>query len=258
MGRLKTLLKWEFSDVIRNILFLSGIVFVGMLMKNALMYVNYTVGSGSGENLSLVWRATHAEAVILQVSISGALSQNDLWTMMGFIILLLGALAFRYDRDSGVARSVYSLPYSNTEIFGVRLLSLVTYGFLMVLLPFVYVITTTYTTILHYLPAELSGFIVSALVLVIFFVLYLTAVATVVSIVFPNAFLAFMVGFTILYVPKILGIGSIPPAVFIRGLDVCSSTGFTPFTLHYLMWGLAVPLLLLGVSLVLINRRDVV
>ncbi len=255
MGRLETLVSWEFNDIIKNILFLSGLVLLGMSMKRAIMYVGYVSGFASGAEIRLFGPSSASGT---SGSIHGMLYLSDVWTLMGFLVLLLGALAFRYDRDSGVARSIYSLPYSNTEIFGVKLLSILVYSFLMVLLPFAYVTITSYASIAGYIPAITSNFLRDALILVAFLVLYLVAVATVVSLASPNAFLAFMVGFTVIYAPKILGLGSIPPALFTYALNRCGSTDFTPFTVQYLGWGIVVPLLLLGVSLFLVERRDVV
>lgn len=255
MGRLKTLLKWEFNDVIKNVLFLFGLVLVGMSMKKSIMDVNYIPGFASGTEIKL-FGPSLAHGVAGEIH--GMLYLSDVWTLMGFLTLLLGALSFRYDRDSGVARSIYSLPYSNTEIFGVKLLSILVYSVLMILLPFAYVTLTGYTSIAGYLPEVTSGFMSDALIIVLFLILYLVAVATLVSLASPNAFLAFMVGFTIVYAPKILGLESIPPALFTYALHRCGSTDFTPLTAQYLGWGIAVPLLLLGAALVLIRRRDVV
>ncbi len=188
------------------------------------------------------------------------LSLEDVWTLAGFLILLLGALTFRYDRDSGVAKSVYSLPYSNDEIFGIKLISLLIYGFLMLLLPFAYVAITTYASIAGYLPEITSRFLSDALLLVAFLVLYLIAVATLVSLASPpNAFLAFMAGFAVIYAPKILGNSSMPPALFINALHLCGSTDFNVFKAAYLEWGgIVVPIVIFLLSWVLIRRRDVV
>ncbi|AHL22557.1 ABC-2 transporter permease [Thermococcus nautili] len=255
MSRLKTLLKWEFNDVIKDVLFLLGLVLVGMSMKQSIMDVDYSAGFVSGISISL-FGPSKSTGVLH--AILGMMSLEDVWTLVGFLTLLLGALSFRYDRDSGVARSIYSLPYSNTEIFGVKLLSILVYSVLMVLLPFAYVTVTSYASIAGYLPEVTSGFMSDALIIALFLILYLVAVATFVSLASPNAFLAFMVGFTVVYAPKILGLESIPPALFTYALHRCGSTDFTPFTAQYLGWGIAVPLLLLGAALVLIRRRDVV
>jgi len=255
MGRLKTLLKWEFNDVIKDILFLLGLVLVGMSMKQSIMDVDYSAGFVSGISISL-FGPSKSTGVLH--AILGMMSLEDVWTLVGFLILLLGALTFRYDRDSGIARSVYSLPYSNTEIFEIKLVSMLTYGILMVFVPFVYVVLTSYTSIVYYIPSITSGFLGDLFVLAVFLVLYLIAVATLVSLAFPNAFLAFMAGFTVISAPKILGLDSVPPLLFINALHRCGSTGFSPFSAQYLWWGIAIPTVLMGVSLILISRRDVV
>ncbi len=255
MGRLKTLVRWEFNDVIKNVLFLSGLVLVGMSMKRAMMHVGYISGFASGTEIQIFGPSS---AIGTSLTINGMLYLSDVWTLMGFLILLLGALTFRYDRDSGVARSIYSLPYSNTEIFGVKMLSILVYSFLMVLLPFAYVMVTGYASIAGYLPAITSNFLRNALLLTIFLILYLVAVATLVSLASPNAFLAFMVSFTVVYAPKILGIENIPPTLFIYAISRCGSTNFTPFTVRYLSWSILVPLALFAFSWILIRRRDIV
>ncbi|WP_457750472.1 hypothetical protein [Thermococcus sp.] len=255
MGRLKTLVKWEFNDVIKNVLFLSGLVLVGLSMKKAIMGVGYTSGFASGTEIQL-FGPSHASGTSL--AIHDILCLTDVWTLMGFLTLLLGSLAFRYDRDSGVARSIYSLPYSNTEIFGVKLLSVLVYATLMIFVPFAYVVVTSYASIIGYIPAITAPFLKDAIILTVFLVLYLVAVATLVSLASPNAFLAFMIGFTIVYAPKILGIESIPPALFVNALTRCGSTGFMPFAAKYIGWGIVVPVIFLGVAVLLIRRRDVV
>ncbi len=254
MGRLYILFKWEMNDLIKAILLFLGILLVGMSMKQFVMHVGGSVGSVSGTEIKL-FDPSYSGGV--STSIVGSLSIGDVWTLLSFLILLLGALTFRYDRDSGIAKSIYSLPYSNDEIFGVKLLSLIIYGFLMVLLPFAYVTLTTYASIAGYLPAITSGFLGDVLLLVAFLVIYLIAVATLVSLASPNAFLAFMVGFAVIYAPKILGNPSIPPQLFINAISRSGSSDFTPFTWQYFGWGLLVPLVLFVLSWVLIRRRDV-
>jgi len=255
MGRLYKLFRWEMNDVVKNVLLFFGIILLGMAMKESLMGVSSSVRFASGMEIQL-FGVSKASGVL--TSILGMLSLDDVWTLMGFLVLLLGALTFRYDRDSGVARSIYSLPYSNTEIFGVKLLSLLIYGFVMFLLPFAYVSMTTYAGILKYLPDITSNFLSDALVLVIFLVLYLVAVATFVSLASPNAFLAFMVGFAVIYAPRVTGLSNVPPVLFINAISRSGSTDFTPFTMNYICWGILVPLALFTLSWVLIRRRDVV
>jgi len=255
MGRLYKLFRWEMNDVIKNVLLFFGILLVGMAMKRSLMEVSSNVGFASGTEVHL-FGASNASGV--STSILSLLSLDDIWTLLSFLILLLGALTFRYDRDSGVARSIYSLPYSNTEIFRVRLLSLLIYGFAMILLPFTYISVTTYASIAGHLPEITSSFIGDALVLVVFLVLYLIAVATLTSLASPNAFLAFMVGFAVIYAPRVTGVSKLPPQLFINAISRSGSTDFTPFTVQYIGWGLLVPLALFSLSWVLIRRRDVV
>ncbi|MDI3474534.1 MAG: type transport system permease protein [Thermococcaceae archaeon] len=255
MGRLYTLFRWEMNDLIKVVLLFFGIMLVGMSMKQELMGVSNSMGFISGTDLQL-FEASQARRV--STSIQGMLSLEDVWTLAGFLILLLGALTFRYDRDSGVAKSVYALPYSNDEIFGIKLISLLIYGFLMLLLPFAYVAITTYASIAGYLPEITSRFLSDALLLVAFLVLYLIAAATLVSLASPNAFLAFMAGFAVIYAPKILGNSSMPPALFINALNRCGNTDFNVFKAAYLEWGIVVPIVLFLLSWVLIRRRDVV
>ncbi|NJE31267.1 hypothetical protein E3E38_09465 [Thermococcus sp. 18S1] len=255
MGRLYTLFRWEMNDVVKNVLLLFGILLAGMAMRQSIMGINSSMGFVSGTEIELFGPS---KAAGVALSVQTLLSLDDVWTLLSFLILLLGALSFRYDRDSGVARSIYSLPYSNTEIFGVKLLSLLIYGFAMILLPFAYVSVTTYASIAGHLPEITSGFIGDALVLVVFLVLYMIAVATLTSLASPNAFLAFMVGFAAIYAPRVTGASNLPPQLFISAISRSGSTDFTPFTAQYLGWGLLVPLALFALSWVLIRRRDVV
>jgi len=255
MGRLYKLFRWEMNDIVKNVLLFFGILLVGMAMKRSLMSVSSSVGFASGTEIQL-FSASKASGV--STSILGMLSLDDAWTLLSFLILLLGALTFRYDRDSGVALSVYSLPYSNTEIFGVKLLSLLIHGFTMVLLPFAYVTVTTYASMVGYLPGITSGFIDDALALVTFLVLYLIAVATLTSLASPNAFLAFMLGFAVIYAPRVTGVSKLPPQLFINAISRSGSTDFTPFTVQYIGWGLLVPMALFVLSWVLIRGRDVI
>ena len=259
MGRLYTLFKWEMNDLIKVILLFLGILLAGMSMKQSAMGVGNSVGfiSGLEKDVSSGLFGPSESSGVMN-AIKGMLSLDNVWTLLSFLILLLGALTFRYDRDSGIAKSVYSLPYSNDEIFGVKLLSFLIYGFIMIFLPFAYVVLTTYTSISGYLPEIASHFINDTLVLVVFLLLYLIAVATLTSLASPNAFLAFMAGFAVIYTPRILGNSSIPPQLFISAISRSGSTDFTPFTVQYVGWGVLVPLALLVLSWVLIRRRDVV
>ena len=255
MGRLYTLFRWEMNDLIKAILLFLGILLAGMSMKQSVMHVGGAMGFASGTDIRLFGPSRSSG---VSTSVLGLLSPDDVWTLLSFLLLLLGALTFRYDRDSGIAKSIYSLPYSNDEIFGVKLASFIIYGFLMILLPFIYVALTTYASIAGYLPEIVSPFIGDTLTLVVFLVLYLIAVATLVSLASPNAFLAFMAGFAVIYAPRILGNSSIPPQLFINAIPRSGSSNFTPFTAQYLGWGILVPLILFALSWVLIRRRDVV
>jgi len=255
MGRIYTLFRWEMNDTIKSVLLILGLSLAGMSMKQFLMGVSYYIMFASGTEIRL-FGAFNAGGIL--TSIKGLLSLDDVWTLLSFLILLLGALTFRYDRDSGVAFSVYSLPYSNTEIFGIKLLSLLIYGLAMILLPFTYISVTTYASIASYLPKITSGFIGKALVLVVFLVLYLTAVATLTSLISPNAFLAFMVGFAVIYAPRVTGISNLPPQLFINAISRSGSSNFTLLTTQYVGWGLLVPLTIFALSWALIRRRDVV
>ncbi len=172
MGRTCALVKWEFNDVIRNVVFLSGTVLVEMSMKRSIMGVTYVTGFASGTSMEFFGPS---RAMDLSRAIQSTLTRTDVWTLTGFLILLFGALIFRCDRDRGVAHSIYSLSYSNTEIFGIKLLSLLVYSFTMIFLPFTYVILTSYADIAGYLPEVTSNFLGKALVLVTFLVLYLVA-----------------------------------------------------------------------------------
>jgi ABC-2 type transport system permease protein len=67
-----------------------------------------------------------------------------------------------------------------------------------------------------------------------------------------------MVGFAVIYAPRVTGSSGIPPQLFINAITRSGSTGFTPFTAEYLGWGVLVPLVLFALSWVLIRRRDVV
>ncbi|MCD6372964.1 MAG: hypothetical protein J7L37_05410 [Thermococcus sp.] len=255
MGRLYTLFRWEMNDVVKNVFLLFGVLLAGMAMKQSVMDVSSSIIYSHGTEIRL-FGASEARGV--SSNIERLLTLSDVWTLLGFLILLLGALTFRYDRDSGVARSVYSLPYSNTEIFGVKVLSLIIYGFTLALLPFAYVSLTTYASIAGHLPEITSSFIGEALVLVAFLVLYLMAVATLASLAAPNAFLAFIIGFAVIYAPHVTGSSEIPPELFIRAIIRRGRDNCTPFTARYIGWGTLVPLVLFAVSWILIKRRDVV
>ncbi|WP_010478686.1 ABC-2 transporter permease [Thermococcus zilligii] len=259
MGRLYTLFKWEMNDLIKAILLFVGVFLIGMSMKQSMMWIMSISGGGSGVHTELLlslFGTSRSDGVGMVIYRS--LSLDDVWTLMSFLILLLGALTFRYDRDSGIAKSVYSLPYSNDEIFGAKLLSFLVYGFAMILIPFAYVALTTHASIAGYLPEITSSFLGNMLIIVVFLVLYMTSVATLVSLASPNAFLAFMAGFALIYAPKILENPDIPPQLFMYALRRSPSSNFTPFTSQYLGWGILVPLVLFVLSWILIRRRDVV
>ncbi|ANF23443.1 hypothetical protein [Thermococcus piezophilus] len=255
MGRLYTLFRWKMNNLVKSVLLLFGILLAGMAMKQSLMTVSSSMGFASGAQIELFGPS---KASGVSTAILGMLPLDDVWTLISFLVLLLGALTFRYDRDSGVAKSVYSLPYSNDEFLWIKLLSFLIYGFLVVLLPFAYVTLTTYASIAGYLPEITSNFMTDAQIILTFLVLYLMAIATVVSLASPNAFLAFMVGFALIYAPRVIGTSEIPPQLFIDAIARSGSADFTPFTLHYFGWGLLVPAVLFAVSWVLIRRRDVV
>ncbi|GAB6102061.1 hypothetical protein JCM16138_12840 [Thermococcus atlanticus] len=256
MGRLYTLFKWEVEDAIKNVLLFFGIVLIGLAMKESLMMVTQTSPGGFGL-LTEILRKWRYGTYLVASSINSELALSDVWYLMSFIILLLGALTFRYDRDSGVAFSVYSLPYSNTEIFTIKLLSFLLYSFLLATVPFIYITITSYAGISRHLPDITSSFLVLALILLTFGILYITSIATLVSLLSPNAFLAVIVGFAVIYASKILGMSGIPLQLFIDAIYRCGSSDFAITAPSYLGWGLAFPLLLFTASLLLVRRRDV-
>ncbi|WP_430515129.1 ABC transporter permease [Pyrococcus woesei] len=250
MSRIKTLFMWELNDPLK-----VDILLAGMLLNTSILHRSYlivmsslTISIGTS---TLMDNPGNSPTTLV---IEGVLRNFSFWMSSLLFLILLGVITFRLDRDSGYANSLYSLPYSKLEIFLVKFFTIIIFSAFLVFLPFFSVIVLSNFTIIDYLPSILfSDMIKFRLIMAIYTLLYSLSIITLLSLLSPNVFVGFIVSFLSIFIPIFLNIANIPPALFI--LSYYGSV--SPFDQKLLISGMVVPAILLSLSGLLIDRRDV-
>ncbi|WP_297459046.1 ABC transporter permease [Thermococcus sp.] len=255
---MKIQMKWELEDPYNLIVFMFGFIMLGITFFSGLTR-NDVVFMVSGPDEIIV--SESAKTLGLTLPRLG----TEEYTIFALTGALLVSLMMRYDRDTRVAKSVYSLPVRNYSVVLSKALSAMVLLFLASLLPaflaFVYIHGDIPDLIGRALFGE--GFLAGYLIYWAMMVLYVVSVSALVAMLSPNTFASLLGSITLLYAPLVLKLRSLPPAVINEAFFKAYTTQFYPadrvvtFLDGSFYTGLLLPVVMLGVALILSEWRDV-
>lgn len=179
--------------------------------------------------------------------------------------VLLTSLAIRYDRDTGVAKSVYSLPLRNYKVVLAKFIAVFVVLFLSAfsaaLVAYLYSYGDSPTMIKEgmlgqrYLLIHILYWLEAAL--------YVSSLSSMIAVLSPGTFAAILGGITVMYVPEILGWDFLPPRILNDGLIKAHAVFWDPWEKLGIFFNttfypcLLLPLVVLSLTLVLSEWRDV-
>ncbi|ASJ11316.1 hypothetical protein A3L12_04180 [Thermococcus sp. P6] len=250
--------KWELEDPYNIAVFMFGFIMLGITFFSRLTAsaVEFMV---SGPDQVVAVSSTNTLGMILpRLGTEG-------YSIFALTGALLVALMLRYDRDTGVAKSVYSLPVRNHLVVLSKWFSAITLLFLAAtlsaFLAFIYVYGDVPGLIKRALLDE--GFLAGYLIYWAMMVFYVLSLSALVAILLPNTFAALLGSITLLYLPLVLKLRSLPPAVIDDAFFKAYTTHFSPgdriaaFINGSFYMGLLLPVVMLGAALLLSEWRDV-
>ena len=116
---MRPLVLWELNRPLVVMTFVAGLV-LGFISAHS-----YYLGPHS-----VVGSAYFAEPSLSALPVSRAMWHvltslpRELFSVYSFVLLLLGSIVFRHDRDAGYAQAIYTLPYRKHRIFLAKLVAL--------------------------------------------------------------------------------------------------------------------------------------
>ncbi|KUH31914.1 hypothetical protein APY94_11375 [Thermococcus celericrescens] len=251
-------IRWELEDPYNLIVFMFGFIMLGITFFSGLTG-NDMVFMIAGPDKIIV--SESAKNIGLTLPRLG----TEEYTIFALTGALLVSLMLRYDRDTRVAKSVYSLPVRNHSVVLSKTLSAMVLLCLASILPaflaFVYIHGDIPGLIGRTLFGE--GFLAGYLLYWAMMVLYVVSVSALVAMLSPNTFASLLGSITLLYVPLVLKLRSLPPAVIDDAFFKAYTTQFYPsdriaaFLDGSFYMGLLLPVAMLGMALILSEWRDV-
>ncbi|AEK72080.1 hypothetical protein GQS_00885 [Thermococcus sp. 4557] len=257
MGTVRTQLKWELNDPLKLAVFLFGFLLTGLaFLKDALsMGATGMLSPFSQES------AVHYAKTIPRLALP-VLSQ-EAYSVLVFVAVMLSTLSIRGEMDSLAALTVYSLPIRKWKLFLIKFSSILLLTALSFVVPYFlavgYVLSGSPS-----LLAEILGDGVWSNVLVFFLiaVFYTVSVSLFIALLSPNSFASILGGLSVLYVPVILGVSSLPPFSISAAMSSYLSSvayGMVHTVAAYgnvVRVGFFLPSTLLAASIILSERRD--
>ncbi len=172
------------------------------------------------------------------------------------MIILMGSLIFRGDRDFGYASVLYSLPYSKSKVFASKFAAFLVLSIALYLLPYLLAVIPSNADILGIVLGILeSREALKVLVLGIYAVLYTVSVTAFIASVLPGLFPTIIGAFFLVSVSANLFPGTLPPFSFIT---VPVTYSLSPLEARFVVPGLVMPLALFILGMYVFERRDVV
>ncbi|AHL21788.1 hypothetical protein [Thermococcus nautili] len=255
MGRRITLLSWELNDPIRVLITTLGILVTGYIFQHSLL-------TSTGE-IGTVSTSVNGLNSMSGFVIARAITSEDFWIIATFFIAMLVTLTFRAGIEGRYELTTYSLPYSKSEIFAVKLLVSFLLSLLVVFVPFFVLVSINFAETPKFVLSLFTGERFMALLIVVFMaIFYILSLTLFLSVTLRNMFAVLVFAFPLLVIPYFVT-ANLPPGNLLRETAVSISTGeyftLSQFLLQprFVVGGLVVPLMLTLVSFVIILWRDV-
>jgi len=170
-----------------------------------------------------------------------------------FLVILLGTLIFRYDKDTGYALTLYALPYRKFKIFLAKLTSLLIITIVMLYLPlFLSIFLSNATVAKHILPLMMGSFL-RTLALITMSLIYVATLTAFLSVVLRGMFPTLIGSYLVVQVSTTIGGDKLPPfSLFLKATQLYPS-----FDISVVFQGIILPLFLGILGMILSERRDV-
>jgi len=269
MARPVKLVLWEMNNPLVVL-----ILFVGLILGFAAVHQAYlSVGSAVGGR----YPATNGQYTALNFSTKSnsiqirALEGDYFYTSTGrsitgdlrvgfgvytFITILMGSLIFRWDRDSGYASVLYSLPYSKSTVFVAKFTAFLTLSLTLYVLPYLLAVIPSNADILSVVLDVLkSRETLKIFALSIYAVLYTVSVIAFIASILPGLFPTIIGAFFLISISSNIFPNVLPPFSFIT---VPVTYSLSPLEARFMIPGLIIPLVLFILGLYVFERRDVV
>jgi len=257
---LKTQLNWELNDHLNLLVFMFGSILTGITFHIHLLErgINFSVNPPTISQIFL--------ESMRALGLSFPRLAEDIYTILVITGVLLSSLTLRYDKDTRLAMSIYSLPVKNYKLVLTKFIASFILLFLSVIIPFFLTLFYTYGDAPNLLKGALfgEGFFISYFMFWLLACVYVISLSSLIAELSPNLFASLLGGITLLYLPKILNITYLPPAV-LNSAFLTSQTAFGSVAQKVLMLVdkafvscILIPLVLLGMTLLISEWRDVV
>ena len=176
------------------------------------------------------------------------------FSVYSFLVILLGTLVFRHDRDTGYALTVYALPYRKFKIFLSKLVSLLLLTVMMLYLPLFLSVFLSSATVAGYVPLILDGAFFKTLLLITLALVYVATLTAFLSTVLAGMFPTLIGSYLIVHLSTAIGGGRLPPfSLFIRATELNPTLSNSSVLLH----GIILPLMFTLLGAIFSERRDV-
>ncbi len=268
MGRFMRLLRWELDSPLVVLIFFTGLVLGFMIVHRADLSVAVSTGgfyastsglypplnaSGTSDVLQAVSNGGYASAPTGMVVVGNLRVGFGIYT---FLMILIGSLVFRWDRDSGYAPGIYSLPYSKSRVFVAKFTVFLLLSLALYALPYLFAVLPSNADILRVLLSVLSSReALKALVLALYAILYTVSITAFVASVLPGLFPTIIGAFFLVAISADLFPNTLPPFSFIT---VPLTSQLSPLQARFFVPGVVVPAVLFLLGVYVFERRDVV
>ncbi|WP_297074142.1 hypothetical protein [Thermococcus sp.] len=176
------------------------------------------------------------------------------FSVYSFLVILLGTLIFRHDRDTGYALTLYTLPHRKSKIFLAKLVSLLLLTVLMLYLLLFLSVFLSSATVAGYVPLMLDGAFFKTLLLITLALVYVATLTAFLSTVLAGMFPTLIGSYLIVHLSTAIGGGKLPPfSLFIRATELNPALSNSSVVLH----GVLLPLILALLGAIVSERRDV-
>ncbi|KUH31244.1 hypothetical protein APY94_12675 [Thermococcus celericrescens] len=257
MGRVKEQLKWELEDPYVALIFVFSFVLLAVTFYTNLFSINANV-------MPMGLEMARGQAAAGTAMLFPGLSDKSS-TIFAITGVLLASLTIRYDRDTRVAKSVYSLPIRNHEVILAKFITVFTVLFLSAFSAAFVAYIYAYEDSPGMIKEGMLGqrYLLIHLMYWLEASLYVSALSSLIALLSPGTFASILGGITVMYIPEILDWDFLPPRILNDGLVKAHAVFWDPgeklsvFFNTTFYAGLLLPLVVLSLTLVLSEWRDV-
>ncbi|MCD6558742.1 MAG: ABC transporter permease [Palaeococcus sp.] len=214
-------IKWELDDYLNLSIFAFGFILLGVTLHVQALKggPSFTVSPPEPEKL------LHNSIIAMGISLPRL--EGDSFIILALTGTLLASLILRYEKDSRVAMSIYSLPTKNCELVGAKIISGLILLILATIIPHFLASVYTYGDSPNLLKAALidEGFL--GLYVVYWFLasFYIIAVASFVAELSPNTFASILGGILVFYLPLVFNLSYLPPEILNKSFLIAVAKG---------------------------------